>query len=89
MIDSPLEVADALKRVHYLPDDRISQVVFLAARLDKPVLVEGPAGVGKTELAKALAEIYRDLRREFVVDGKHVPLDEFETFFKDGAERYK
>ena len=60
MIDltSPSEVADALKRVDYLPDDRISQVVFLAERLDKPVLVEGPAGVGKTELAKALATIH-------------------------------
>ena len=55
---SPADVADALKRVDYLPDDRISQVVFLAERLDKPVLVEGPAGVGKTELAKALAEIH-------------------------------
>ncbi|MBT8217128.1 MAG: MoxR family ATPase [Acidimicrobiia bacterium] len=55
---TPVEVADALKRVNYLPDARISQVVFLAERLDKPVLVEGPAGVGKTELAKALAEIH-------------------------------
>ena len=41
----------------YLPDERIAQVVFLAERLDKPVLVEGPAGVGKTELAKAVATI--------------------------------
>lgn len=55
---SPGDVADALKRVGYLPDDRISQVVYLAEQLDKPVLVEGPAGVGKTELAKALAEIH-------------------------------
>ena len=55
---TPVEVADALKRVNYLPDARISQVVFLAERLEKPVLVEGPAGVGKTELAKALAEIH-------------------------------
>ena len=41
----------------YLPDERIAQVVFLADRLDQPVLVEGPAGGGKTELAKAVATI--------------------------------
>lgn len=51
-------MADALKGAGYLSTDRISQVVFLAERLEKPVLVEGPAGVGKTELAKALAAIH-------------------------------
>lgn len=40
-----------------MPDDHIAQVAFLAMRLDKPILAEGPAGVGKTELAKALATI--------------------------------
>ncbi|HEX6947417.1 MAG TPA: MoxR family ATPase [Acidimicrobiia bacterium] len=54
-LGSPAAVASALRDVGYLPDQRISQVVFLAARLEKPVLVEGPAGVGKTELAKAVA----------------------------------
>jgi len=53
--DGPTQVAESLRSVNYLADDRISQVVFLASRLDKPVLVEGPAGVGKTELAKAMA----------------------------------
>jgi MoxR-like ATPase len=48
-------VQPALTAQGYLADDRIAQVVFLAERLDKPVLVEGPAGVGKTELAKAVA----------------------------------
>ncbi len=52
---SPGEVAERLGESAYLADERISQVVFLADRLDKPVLVEGPAGVGKTELAKAVA----------------------------------
>jgi MoxR-like ATPase len=56
---SPAEVADALKAEGYLPDVRIAQVVFLADRLEKPILVEGPAGVGKTELAKSLAAIHR------------------------------
>ncbi len=55
--DSPQTVSEALVSVDYLPNDRIAQVVFLAARLDKPILVEGPAGVGKTELAKALSRV--------------------------------
>ncbi len=55
---SPKEVSAALRDVNYLADDHIAQVVFLAERLGKPVLVEGPAGVGKTELAKALAAIH-------------------------------
>src|SRR5512141_3262683 len=45
-----------LREVDYLSDSSIAGVVFLADRLGKPVLVEGPAGVGKTELAKAVAE---------------------------------
>ena len=57
MLQSPDDVAEALRSVDYLPDTRIAQVVFLAAKLGKPVLVEGPAGVGKTELAKAMAAI--------------------------------
>ena len=57
LFESPAAVAAALADAGYLPDDRIAQVIFLADRLDKPVLVEGPAGVGKTELAKALASV--------------------------------
>src|SRR4051812_14567701 len=44
-----------LEQTGYLPSPQISTVSFLADRLEKPVLVEGPAGVGKTELARALA----------------------------------
>jgi MoxR-like ATPase len=50
------ETAADLKRTGYLADTGIAQVVFLADRLDKPILTEGPAGVGKTALALALAE---------------------------------
>jgi len=49
------EVTERLRAVSYLPNRMIASVVFLADRLEKPILAEGPAGVGKTELAKALA----------------------------------
>jgi MoxR-like ATPase len=49
------EVEAALRAVGYIPDRSIATTLFLADALDKPVLVEGPAGVGKTELAKAAA----------------------------------
>jgi MoxR-like ATPase len=48
-------VRDGLAGVDYLADEATAGVVFLADRLDKPVLVEGPAGTGKTELAKSVA----------------------------------
>src|SRR6185503_9951047 len=55
------EVADGLRGTGYLPGQSTALVSFLATRLGKPVLVEGPAGVGKTELAKALSR-YLDRR---------------------------
>ncbi|MFI7114333.1 AAA family ATPase [Nonomuraea sp. NPDC050227] len=56
MFDSPADVTARLAAVDYLSDDAISTSVFLAAALGKPLLVEGPAGVGKTQLAKAVAQ---------------------------------
>ncbi|WP_028476438.1 MoxR family ATPase [Nocardia sp. CNY236] len=49
------EVTGRLRQVGYLPSLDIATAVFLASHLDKPLLIEGPAGVGKTELAAAVA----------------------------------
>ena len=55
--ESVQQVREGLKDVNYLADDGIAGVAFLADRLGKPVLVEGPAGTGKTQLAKSIAEV--------------------------------
>ena len=51
------QVRDGLKKVNYLADEGIAGVVYLAEGLGKPVLIEGPAGTGKTQLAKSVAEL--------------------------------
>ena len=55
MFDSVEKVEKSLTEQSYICDRKIATVVFLAGKLEKPVLVEGPAGVGKTELAKVVA----------------------------------
>ncbi len=73
------ETRAALESVGYLADSSASLVSHLAQRLGKPVLVEGPAGVGKTELAKALARATgRDLIRLQCYEG----LDEAKALYE-------
>jgi MoxR-like ATPase len=55
VFSSPAEVAERLAEVRYLADTATATTVYIAAVLQRPLLVEGPAGVGKTELAKAVA----------------------------------
>jgi MoxR-like ATPase len=76
---SVAEVKEALARVSYLADEPAALVSFLAQRLGKPVLVEGPAGVGKTELAKALA---RASGRELVRLQCYEGLDESKALYE-------
>jgi len=82
MAENPIsvqDVAEGLQSVGYLPGESTALVSFLAAKLGKPVLVEGPAGVGKTELAKALAKY---LGRELVRLQCYEGLDEAKTLYE-------
>src|SRR5260221_9647984 len=51
------QIAAGLKRAKYITNERVETAIFLALALEKPLLIEGPAGAGKTEVAKVLAEM--------------------------------
>jgi MoxR-like ATPase len=73
------EVKSALAAQQYIATDEIATVIFLADKLQKPLLVEGPAGVGKTELGKAwAAAVKRDLIRMQCYEG----LDETKALYE-------
>jgi MoxR-like ATPase len=73
------ELSAGLRAVGYLPGESTALVSFLATKLGKPVLVEGPAGVGKTELAKALS---RHLDRRLVRLQCYEGLDEAKALYE-------
>jgi MoxR-like ATPase len=78
-LDTIEATRDALGGAGYLADERTALVAFLAGQLGKPVLVEGPAGVGKTELAKALA---RATGRELIRLQCYEGLDEAKALYE-------
>lgn len=79
MFKNITEVKNALAAQQYIATDEIATVIFLAEKLQKPVLVEGPAGVGKTELGKAWACIeQRELIRMQCYEG----LDETKALYE-------
>lgn len=79
MFNNISEVKNALATQNYVATDEIATVIFLAEKLQKPVLVEGPAGVGKTELGKAWACIeQRELIRLQCYEG----LDETKALYE-------
>ncbi len=77
--ESTQDVSRALRRAGYLPDDPTATAVFLADRLGKPLLVEGPAGTGKTDLGRATAEA---LRRRLVRLQCYEGLDESKVLYE-------
>jgi MoxR-like ATPase len=79
MFKNITEVKTALTAQQYIATDEIATVIFLAGKLQKPVLVEGPAGVGKTELGKAWACVaQRELIRLQCYEG----LDETKALYE-------
>ena len=72
------DVSDKLLDAGYISSPEIATVVFLAASTHKPVLVEGPAGVGKTELAKAVG---RALDRKLIRIQCYEGLDESKALY--------
>jgi MoxR-like ATPase len=76
---SVIDVQERLEQSGYIPSKEIATVVFLAQATQKPILVEGPAGVGKTELAKAVA---RSLDRELIRLQCYEGLDEAKALYE-------
>jgi len=79
MFASVEEIQERFRAFQYITSRRVATVVYLAARMNRPILVEGPAGVGKTELAKVLAET---LRRPLIRLQCYEGLDEAKALYE-------
>ncbi|MGH7320048.1 MAG: AAA family ATPase [Candidatus Rokuibacteriota bacterium] len=79
MFASVEDIQERFRASQYIASRRIATVVYLAARMNRPILVEGPAGVGKTELAKVLAE---SLRRPLIRLQCYEGLDEAKALYE-------
>jgi MoxR-like ATPase len=79
MFDSVQDVQERLAAEQYITDKRVATVVFLAFKMGKPILIEGPAGVGKTELAKVCASA---LDRELIRLQCYEGLDEAKALYE-------
>jgi MoxR-like ATPase len=73
------ELEQALRRHSYLPDRGLATAIYLALSLDKPLLLEGEAGVGKTEVAKVLSEL---LGRELIRLQCYEGIDSYQALYE-------
>ena len=79
VFDSTQNVKNELSKQNYIASDEITTIVYLAQKLGKPLLAEGPAGVGKTELAKAIASA---TKRELIRLQCYEGLDESKALYE-------
>lgn len=96
MFESPRQALDALSRVGYFTDSKTATTVYLAGKINKPILLEGPAGAGKTELAQSVAraagagllrlQCYQGINEEKAIGQYDKSLQELFVLLKTKAE---
>ena len=99
MFESITDLADKLAATGYFIDPVMTQVVFLAAKLQKPLLLEGPAGAGKTQLAISVAaaagthverlQCYRGVTEDKAIGRFDEGLQQLSTWLKEKRLRYR